>query len=145
MIEAFPYSDFGEEIPAIRVGPDRLPLTVFDRSPWPIQWVAYWYRNHLWCRDPRCRCSDSPRAGDGLCAIGYADGYIGYYDLQHTWRADLLNWEGLAEAADRGGLATAVDGTGERCPVLDCTGENPGSEAATAVRDAIGQVRRLGW
>lgn len=71
-----------QKVPAVRTGPDTLERRALDECPWKIKAMAYWYRNHQWCDDPRCRCRWSPRRGDGLCAIAFENGIYGFYRLR---------------------------------------------------------------
>lgn len=93
--EGFCRNGFRPEIVGIRSGPDRLEWDFFDSSPWSIAAAAYWYRDHHWCEEPRCRCkADERLRADGLCIVQYEDGQYGWLNLKLHYHALLpMDWK----------------------------------------------------
>lgn len=71
---------------AVRNGPDEVHSSAFEDSPWPIEWVAYWYKSHLSCLVTLCDCQARPRIGEGLCILRFTDGLYGYCELPSSWK-----------------------------------------------------------
>jgi prepilin-type processing-associated H-X9-DG protein len=147
MIEFFPLPDAWWQTLSVRQGPDRLPLLAFKQAPWQIRCVAYWYHDHVLCRDPDCECENpaNVRAGDGICAVAYADGHVGVYGLTHLWPEELLNWERI-NIIDRMTLAEFEQLRRDRelpSEVLDATTWDAAIEGFWAAVDEA--VRRGLW
>lgn len=119
ILESFPTDQGFVDILAVRSGPDRLDLHTFDLAPVQVVGAAYWYRDHLWCEEPDCRCVLAPREGDGLCIVRYEDGRYGWLELRPNpdsgeavdWNASdaFINAERLAEIRRLGVDAALAD------------------------------------
>jgi hypothetical protein len=104
-----PILEFLPRAMTYRVGPDRLCDEEFADAPWPVRWVAYWYRDHTWCPAiSDCRCWEEVRrgrrgefAGDGVAVVAYADDRFGLYALVHGNHARAMNWPDIAARLPR--------------------------------------------
>lgn len=94
---------------AYRIGPDRIHAAEFADAPWPVAWVAYWYRRHTWCSPTSaCPCWEAyvkgdrdHLAGDGVAVVAYMDGLVGVHDLTHGERYRSFNWSDIAQRMPR--------------------------------------------
>ena len=101
IVEALPARFRCRPVTAIRSGPDLLPLDIFSRSPWEVEAIAYWYREHIWCEDGDCRCRREILKGEGVCAIRYADDRFGLYLLTHDSGMEVLPWDQVVAEGER--------------------------------------------
>lgn len=94
VLERVPIGHISLDFPAVRTGPDPLPLHSFEGTPREIRWAAYWYRNHLWCADASCsHCATLGAEGEGVCVIGFADETYGFCSLNHEIDRAPVAWE----------------------------------------------------
>jgi hypothetical protein len=106
LLEMFPTDRPFFDILAVRSGPDRLDLHTFDPAPVQVTGVAYWYRDHLWCEEPECRCVLAPRDGDGFCIVRYEDGRYGWLELRTVSETgESIDWNGAEAFIDADRLA----------------------------------------
>lgn len=94
LIEEMRYGSPLEDFLSIRTGPDRIPVNAFRESLLRIRWAAYWYRDHIWCADPKCTvCNACPSGGEGVCIVQFADGSFGRFLLNSIGASCPIAWD----------------------------------------------------